>query len=410
MRPARVTCTWPVMLFDGWSLVNAFNAVDGGFPYGAGQQRQQHLERRHGIAGARDPRGDCGARSAPSGKSLDTVIDLGQRALRDRQRNQHRRDRAWQNHMIDFVHQYESSKPKQHPVGFTVPYPGNDSDLYSSHADWISPNTQFAGSNGSKVVMNDTDHSYPCTRQERWPSSPARLGLEGLHPRGQPDVHGLPTSTLGRAATLPAARPRIRTGRSCVLRWAIRERTPTSSTSRKWRLPQRFLRPATASLTRGAQYLVYQPGSGMFTLNVLAGTYQYQWYNPSTRVVASVGKVIVPVSGTRTFTPAVFGRRCTVAVGGQCQAGAGLERMVADYADTPTARCWSAPTTMASAPCSRGQLALRQRAQRGHVAHEQTSSFPVDDPALAQIAQDQVRALPAQVRELGEIGLVERRG
>ena len=30
---------------------------------------------------------------------------------------------AWQNHMIDFVHQYEASKPKQHPVGFTVPYP-----------------------------------------------------------------------------------------------------------------------------------------------------------------------------------------------------------------------------------------------------------------------------------------------
>ena len=25
-----------VMLFDGWSLVNAFNPTDGGFPYGAG--------------------------------------------------------------------------------------------------------------------------------------------------------------------------------------------------------------------------------------------------------------------------------------------------------------------------------------------------------------------------------------
>src|SRR5580698_4332133 len=35
-------------------------------------------------------------------------------------------DSAWQYHMISFVKGYEASKPKQHPVGMTVQYPGGD--------------------------------------------------------------------------------------------------------------------------------------------------------------------------------------------------------------------------------------------------------------------------------------------
>ena len=47
----------------------------------------------------------------------------------------------WQYTMIRFVHQLESSRPKQHPVGMTAIYPtGRQIDLEQSPADWISPN------------------------------------------------------------------------------------------------------------------------------------------------------------------------------------------------------------------------------------------------------------------------------
>src|SRR5213592_327203 len=48
---------------------------------------------------------------------------------------------AWQYHLIKLVKEYESTKPKQHPVGMTFQYPGATNQiLYDSPADWISPN------------------------------------------------------------------------------------------------------------------------------------------------------------------------------------------------------------------------------------------------------------------------------
>jgi hypothetical protein len=67
----------------------------------------------------------------------------------------------WQYHMIDFIRQYEAGKPKQHPVGMTYQYAGgSDSTLFGSSADWISPQSAFPSSDGTKVIINDTDHSF----------------------------------------------------------------------------------------------------------------------------------------------------------------------------------------------------------------------------------------------------------
>ena len=43
---------------------------------------------------------------------------------------------------------------------------GTNSELYQSPAGWISPNTQFSVGDGSKVIINDTDHSYYWTRMK----------------------------------------------------------------------------------------------------------------------------------------------------------------------------------------------------------------------------------------------------
>jgi hypothetical protein len=57
----------------------------------------------------------------------------------------------------------------------------------------------------------------------------------------------------------------------------------------------------------GLEYLVYQPGSGGFSVNLLAGTYQYEWLNVRTGAVAARGSVTAS-NGSRTFSPPFSGQ------------------------------------------------------------------------------------------------------
>ena len=67
----------------------------------------------------------------------------------------------WQVRVINFVKQYEATKPKQHPVGMTFQWRGgSDLTLYNSPADWISAGSHVPPSDGTKVIINDTDHAY----------------------------------------------------------------------------------------------------------------------------------------------------------------------------------------------------------------------------------------------------------
>jgi hypothetical protein len=72
----------------------------------------------------------------------------------------------WVQHMIDFIHSYEATRPKQHPVLYSVEWPGGDNNiLMASNAEAISPNGDDgfedgdpAASDGTKVILADTDH------------------------------------------------------------------------------------------------------------------------------------------------------------------------------------------------------------------------------------------------------------
>jgi hypothetical protein len=76
----------------------------------------------------------------------------------------------WQYHWIDFIHTYEKSHHKQHPVGMSYMHPGGTNRLLlESPADWISPNVGGAdedfknrplGRFLGKVIVNDTDHLW----------------------------------------------------------------------------------------------------------------------------------------------------------------------------------------------------------------------------------------------------------
>ena len=99
----------------------------------------------------------------------------------------------WHYHMIRFIKRYEADKPKQHPVGMTIAYPGTNADLFESQADWISPNKYSIdiyeadwispnkdsigiydymenppAGDGRKIIIVDTDHLWGIGGDPAW--------------------------------------------------------------------------------------------------------------------------------------------------------------------------------------------------------------------------------------------------
>lgn len=56
----------------------------------------------------------------------------------------------------------------------------------------------------------------------------------------------------------------------------------------------------------GGEYLAYQPGSGEFSVNMVAGNYAFEWFDPTKGSVASTGS-IKAAGGNQAFTPPFSG-------------------------------------------------------------------------------------------------------
>ena len=109
-------------------------------------------------------------------KVVDTLNDLDH-VIFEIGNECHGGSTAWQYHMIDVIHRYEQTKPKQHPVWMTFQWDGMDGsgtnrDLFESTAEAISPGSASGAvkkayeldppaATGSKVVIVDTDHVNP---------------------------------------------------------------------------------------------------------------------------------------------------------------------------------------------------------------------------------------------------------
>ena len=183
---------------------------------------------------------------------------------------------SWQQHIVSFVRQYESTKPKQHPLGMTYISGQNDSFLFSSAANWISPgNTTYLtdppAATGSKVILSDNDHlggSSTGTRDWVWKSF-----ARGLNPIFM-DRYDPPDSIA--SAPIPNAQA-IRRAMGQTARFAARmdllSMTPSSSLSSTGYV-----------LASSVEYLVYAPSGGSFsvTLSASSGTFAIEWLDPQT--------------------------------------------------------------------------------------------------------------------------------
>ena len=211
--------------------------------------------------------------------------------------------------MVDFVKGVEKNeKPKQHPVGMTSTFPGTDNDLYSSldHADWISPNARISPSDGRKVVLNDTDHSYDWNNlqdagakgQRNWAWETFCVGAAPMFMDPYLETWAGRNSP-GGTPSAPTPDPQWNAIRDALGYTALY----AGRLDLELAVPSAGLCSTGFCLAEpGHRYLVYQPDPGSFQLTVAAGAYRAEWFNPATGKATDAGMMALD-AGSHDFTP-----------------------------------------------------------------------------------------------------------
>lgn len=232
----------------------------------------------------------------------------------------------WNDHQISHIRAYEAGKPLKHPIGYAALIDAPDALIVNSDADWIAPMAKISpvtscgtGKPACKVNVNDSDHSYwemwkesaQVNRNYAWQNF--MTGNQVLfmdpyvvyYPR---ENRNLCVSPAGGICTAPDPRwDSFRDNLGYVLKYSrklnladIRPRGSLSSTG--------YCLAQTPSV--GAEYLVYAPASGPFTvdLSAMAGsrTMSVEWFNPATGATVA-GDAIHSGSSSQAFTPPFSG-------------------------------------------------------------------------------------------------------
>lgn len=229
-------------------------------------------------------------------KVIDTVNDLDN-VLYEIANEANPASSGFQYHMIDYIHTYEATKPKQHPVimgGFDVNIEDDEGNeiLLGSNADAVSILGRDVGVgapsawNESKVSLYDSDHiwGFPVAGDNRawvWQST-----MRGHNP------NYLDTYTLG---SNPPPDSGIRTTLGAVRR--VLQNVELANM-----IPSGALTSTQFALVnRDQEYLVYQSSASSFTVNLPNGTFKYQWFDSFNGQRIGFG-LVNTVSGDNTFT------------------------------------------------------------------------------------------------------------
>ncbi|OGX44768.1 MAG: hypothetical protein A3G38_02930, partial [Omnitrophica WOR_2 bacterium RIFCSPLOWO2_12_FULL_51_8] len=237
-------------------------------------------------------------------KVIDTVNDLDN-VLYEIGNEMPSQSKDFQYHMINLIKSYEAGKPKQHPVGMTSfdytttevqKLPGNDW-LLLSPADWISPfgggalytaySTNPPAATGAKVIVLDTDH---IGAQGDW-----RYWAWISFTRGHNPIYMDPYDLASRPADTG-----LRAAMGHTLQYANRINLAAMT-------PRGDLASTTFALANpGQEYLVYQPTLAVFSVNLLPGDYQFEWFDPLQGIVTSTGIITAPGGNYYFSLPAAY--------------------------------------------------------------------------------------------------------
>ena len=268
-----------VMLFEGWGMQfspgaweghpfnpkNNVNGIDGDVN-GDGKGLEVHTLANRDVTAVQE---------AYIRTVIDTVNDLDN-VLYEISNENHPPSTDWQYHMINFIHEDEKTKPKQHPVGMTFQYQGGSNQaLFDSPADWISPNPEGGyrddppAATGKKVVLNDTDHLWGIGGNQAWVWKSV---TRGLNPLFMDPYDGL---ILGKKfdPQFDPVRRSLGYARRCAERMNLAAMTPRGDlASTKFCLAN-----------PGKEYLVYLPQGGEATVDLskAKGKLAVEWFDPT---------------------------------------------------------------------------------------------------------------------------------
>ena len=352
-----------VELFDGNNLTSArcsndgypftgannVNGVDDGYTSGSSGVASVTMSSNNAISNYQD---------AYVKKVIDTLNDLPNVLWEVAEEEPSGSMTWWAPHLFGLIKTYEkggtwegttySGKPLQHPVGIGSLNASSPDDqaLYSSTADWIAPTISsnwsnqapgtVSSNNQGKVVINDSDHSFdaatilnsdgtvnnPKVRAYQWENitdgaagvlfmDPYNIYLPSTSPvrnTCSTPVNGICTGGLD--AKYEPFRTSLGYGPPAASKLDLVKTTPQPSLSSTGFC----LADAVAS---GAEYLVYAPNGGSFTVNLSATTHNLnvQWIDPTTGALTNAGTVIGG-SSSQSFTPPwSFARRCALPCG-----------------------------------------------------------------------------------------------
>jgi hypothetical protein len=298
-----------VMLFNGWSIDT--KGQSGNNPWLA--HPFNAANNVNGING--DPNNDQSGREtqtlaipAVTGLQetyvkavIDAVNDLDN-VIYEISNESYQESDAWQYHMIDLIRSYEATKPKQHPIGMTIPWPnGQNSEVLNSNADWVSIIGDInspPAADGVKVSLWDTDHLCGICGDMAFPW---RSFTRGHNPQLMDGYDGSP------GYTDPAYDPSdpkwevIRTNMGYVRSYAVRMDLAHAA-------PRSDLASSTFCLAVvGSEYLVFNAeiGSVRVDLSAVSGSRTVEWFNPATGQTMDGGAVTG--GGVVSLTPPFSG-------------------------------------------------------------------------------------------------------
>ncbi|MGD8238698.1 MAG: DUF6298 domain-containing protein [Armatimonadota bacterium] len=287
-----------VMLFQGWSIEdkkgkvnpwpyhpfhrdNNVNGIDGDVN-GDGQGMEMHTWLGEDHAITRRQR-------AYVRKVIDTVNDLDN-VLYEIANESGGYSTEWHYRMIEYIHEYERSKPKQHPVGMTFTYDArkraSNAALFASPAEWVSPNREAPGAydyrhnpppaDGKKIVLCDTDHLWGNTGKDyTWVWKTFCRGHQPLY---------MDMWTVEREdAEREVVRRALGHTRAYAERMHLLAMTPRGDLASS----------GYCLASPGREYLIYAPDGGAVTVDLseAKGALGVEWLNPRTGDRAESGSV-----------------------------------------------------------------------------------------------------------------------
>ncbi|MBM4048170.1 MAG: hypothetical protein FJ279_23960, partial [Planctomycetes bacterium] len=282
-----------VMLFEGWGLMHGNRRKpDPGWAWRAHPFHPDNNVNGLNVAvGSDGLSGQVHSLASPAAnaiqaayirKVVDTVNDLDNVLYEVINEGG---QKEWDWWVVNLVHEYEKTKPKQHPVGITGHGAENLASMLASPADWISPGSKDGyrddppAWDGKKVSLLDTDHIWGIGGNAAWVW---KSFLRGHNPLFMDPYDG---AVLGKPWD-PRWEP-IRRAMTHARRLA--ERVNLAAL-----LPRNDLASTQYCLANpGQEYIVYLPQGGEVTVDLTAasGTLAVEWIHPVEGAVTPSGTI-----------------------------------------------------------------------------------------------------------------------